>query len=270
MRRVLQSPSRRRQAFTLIELLSVLIIIGLIAAIGLPAIKGMGKSQNDIAAQRQLLDDLARARQLAIANRSQVAIVFVPPQVFYPNNQAANPDWIDPGITPLAPNKPLGPIGSLTYTNLLASQYRGYAILSDHRVGDQPGMHTKRYLSEWRILPDGIFISTNKFWRVPAFVGDEVMGRFSTNLVPFPLATNTPRNLPMIVFGANGGLTNNSDMVIPLARGSIFYARDANGILIQGAPDVLENQQSNSISVYSHIRIDWLTGRARVEQPEIQ
>jgi len=264
---VLQFPSRRRQAFTLMELLAVLIIIGLIAAIGLPAIKGMGKSQNDIAAQRQLLDDIARARQLAIANRSEVYLVFVPPQIFFPT--AANTDWIDPGPTPAAPNKALGIAGGLLYSNLLSAQYRGYAILSDHRVGDQPGMHTKRYLSEWRTLPDGIFISTNKFWRSTGPF-DEVMNRFYTNTVPFPLSTNTPRNLPMIIFTSTGGLKTNVDAVIPLVRGSIFYARDANGNLIPGVPDVLENLQSNSISVYSHIRIDWLTGRARVEQAEIQ
>jgi prepilin-type N-terminal cleavage/methylation domain-containing protein len=237
---------RGREAFTLLELLVVLAIIGLIAKIGLPAISGIGRANASITAQRQLQDDLALARQRALANRSDVYMVFVPP-----------------GIINFAPAS----TDSRVYTNLLAGQYTTYALVASRQVGDQPGTHTWHYLTAWRTLPDGMFISTNKFW------GLTVNGvkPFATNAtIPFPLASSQNRVVPYVVFNYLGQLASGSDEVIPLVKGSIFYARDAAGQLARQAPDVLENPAGNSTTVSNHLRIDWLTGRARIEQAQLQ
>ena len=65
-------------AFTLIEMLVVISILGILAALAVPALKNFGKSDVTISAARQLLDDVARARQLAMSQRTTVYMVFVP------------------------------------------------------------------------------------------------------------------------------------------------------------------------------------------------
>src|SRR3954447_3489370 len=73
--------SAKDRAFTLIELIVVLAIIGLILALSLPHFRGMNEGRSMEGAVRQLLDDLAYARQTAIATRSTVALVFISPDI---------------------------------------------------------------------------------------------------------------------------------------------------------------------------------------------
>src|SRR5689334_871365 len=82
----------RVRAFTLIELLVVIAIIGILASVGIPAIKGMSKTNGIAAADRQLLDDLAYARQRAMADHTPVYVVFIPPSVinFTPTDPGVN------------------------------------------------------------------------------------------------------------------------------------------------------------------------------------
>src|SRR5256885_17197397 len=71
----------RSRALTLTELLVVIAIIGAVAAISIPALKGITQSQTINNASRQLIEDLALARQYAILNRSVVHVIFIPPYV---------------------------------------------------------------------------------------------------------------------------------------------------------------------------------------------
>src|SRR6516225_1947550 len=66
------------RAFTLIELLVVIAIVGILAALVGPVIIHLAKPDVTEAATRQMLDDVARARQLDISQRTTVYIVFIP------------------------------------------------------------------------------------------------------------------------------------------------------------------------------------------------
>jgi prepilin-type N-terminal cleavage/methylation domain-containing protein len=84
-----------KTAFTLIELLVVIAILGIMAGLTVPVLKNFAKSDATLGASRQLLDGVARARQLAISQRTTVYMVFVPQNFWTP--------W-------LPPRKPPSPI----------------------------------------------------------------------------------------------------------------------------------------------------------------
>ena len=69
-------------AFTLLELLVVITIIGILVSISLPALKGLGRTGTNTGAARQLLEDLRYARQIALRNRSDVYMVFSPSNIW--------------------------------------------------------------------------------------------------------------------------------------------------------------------------------------------
>ena len=152
-------------------------------------------------------------------------------------------------------------------------------------MGDQPGRPTPRYLTEWKSLPEGIFIATNKYIAVSAndwrSIRDATIRPFPSlggQGIPFPTSRSPIRlSLPYVAFDAHGQLfrdgtttLNNADEYIPLARGSVFYPRNAQGQTIFDAADVRENPPGNATNMFHRIVINWLTGRPRLEKKEIQ
>lgn len=268
--------NRRRSiaAFTLIELLTVIAIIAIIVAIAAPAIGNFRKGNAMLSANRQMLDAVARARQLAISDHTTVYMVFVPPNY-----------WQDPAYS----SAPLTQNDRRAATNLVDDQLTGYNYISLHSVGDQPGQMEPRYLSSWQSLPDTSFIALQKFMMppnqyinigaYPGFLGYNVHGFDATTNLPFPLAETRPApspypypRLPYIAFNYLGQLTSGHDEFIPLAQGSVLYSK--NPVTREptfGPVSAEERPPGNSTNVsYNLIHIDWLTGRARLEHQEVQ
>lgn len=272
-------------AFTLVELLVVISIIGLLAGLAVPALKNLGKSNLQVSATRQMVDDIARARQLAISQRTTVYMVFVP-QNFW------RPQWFVQNPTPNFPDNPTTAFNNLPFdlrndiTNLFDKQLTGYNFISLRSIGDQPGRGQPRYLGEWKSLPDGAFIASNKFYSAYSVINDNSAGAqypiyaFNyTNSFPFPVESNfvAVPSLPYIAFNYLGQLTVDGldvaprDEYIPLAQGTVGYATDANKALIPAPADFTETPPGNSTnSMFNLIRIDRLTGRTTLLQQKVQ
>jgi prepilin-type N-terminal cleavage/methylation domain-containing protein len=268
-----------QRAFTILELMLVVGIIGLMAAMALPHLSGFTKANVMSAATRQLLDDVGLARQRALANRSMVCMVFLPPN-FWTNDQNQN------GLNQFVNQQ---------ITNLAGHQYSAYALISMRTVGDQPGKSNVHYITDWKYLPQGVYFAPYLFTNSQGFTNwisttNTTIGAtglsngwpisaFSTNLFPFPSSFNTntfsatgmSNCLPYIGFTPSGQLTAGIDQFIMLTSGSIFCPLDPNTGLPQvtwppAQPSVVETPPGNATNNPNLIHIDWLTARARVER----
>jgi prepilin-type N-terminal cleavage/methylation domain-containing protein len=280
---------RTYAAFTLIELLTVIGIIGLLAAVVGPVLTSFRKGDAMLAATRTMLDGVGRARQLAISQHTTVYMVFVPPN-FWDNTLPLYQDLT-------AYNK-LPASELIKATNVLDKQLSGFTFVSLRSIGDQPGRNTPHYLAAWQSLPDKAFIAPWKFnlgVNNTLFITDNASGQVFpvrgfnvTNTIPFPsddvpylgIAGVPPYvNLPYIAFDYQGRLVSGDgtplgrDEYIPLAHGSVSLAinpatrkAQATGITI-----VQEQKPGNSTNTaYNLIHIDWLTGRARLEHQQVK
>jgi prepilin-type N-terminal cleavage/methylation domain-containing protein len=281
-----------RHAFSLVEMLVVLSIMGLLAALAVPALKNFGHADAMTAAAQQMLDDVGRARQLAISQRTTVYMVFVPAN-FWNNTEYNLMGTYSTWWSNLTPAQ------QTAATNLCGEQMVGYTFMAYGAVGDQPGQHQWHYLAPWQTLPDGAFIAEQKFaspgtlvssvaqplflqWNTNYPHSDGNMIFAFTNLVavPFPTADVTPVawiSLPCIAFNYLGQLTSDGQTLanrheyIPLARGSVAPALDpASRVFLLNPPQISEVPPGNSTNTYNIIDIDPLTGRATAEKPKVQ
>jgi prepilin-type N-terminal cleavage/methylation domain-containing protein len=269
------SAIRHLSAFTLIELLTVISILGIIAALTVPALKQFGKSDASLTAAQQMLRDVGRARQLAIANRTTVYMVFVP------MNFWTNTTW----YVNFLHNMTLAEQSASS--NLCEDQLSGYTFVAYGALGDQPGNHAWHYLAPWQSLPEGNFIADWKF--NPAFShvpvnpfnfsdpanSQSTFNIYSfdyTNNIPFPSETGSSgASLPYIAFNYLGQLVSSSDqdytgngVDIPLVKGSVLTALDPATKTPQFNPaQILETPAGNGTNIsYTIVHVDPLTGRA--------
>ena len=198
----------RRTAFTLLELLVVIALIATLTFVAVPAFKGFGQANNLAAAQRQIQDDLALARQLAIKHRTPVYMVF-----FSPDPTNSDPRLRDSATKLFSIHAALLQLGPSefqehalrVFTNLFAGQHASSAFYSEGKIGDQPFLDTSsggvgatgnpdlrrgRYLTVggtiWRTLPDGIVFAPGLHPSLNLSARTNLL----VKSVPFPLAAD--------------------------------------------------------------------------------
>jgi len=247
------------RAFSLIELLVVIAIIAAVSVISVPVMRGLGSSNVMTSGTQQLMDDLMLARHKAMVGRTPVHVIFVPPDL---SNQAV------PGG--------LSNREQRLWERLRGGGFTMYALYAERSLGDQPGKRNDRYITDWRTLPDGVFIADYEF--NPPGVNfdttDPFQRSFALGNFPFPTQQSpVRRDLPHVTFDENGSLlqrdaTGNrvyKPEYIWMAKGSVLVARNGTTVSV----DAREVPLFNSISNYNRIRIDPVSGRARLERPEI-
>lgn len=266
---------RRAFAFTLIEMLVVIGIIGALAAIATPSLKGLKQANLLASANRQLLDDLGMARLKAMSERTTVYMVFVPTNIAQMAGNFSRPE--DRRVA----------------TNLAKGVYTTYALVSRRTVGDQPGHFTPRFLTGWQTLPQGVVIPELKFSGTTGsqFIRDTRFDNASLQMcglsfdrvtgLPFPTSQGTEAianniALPCIGFNSQGQLVNGAgtllrrDEVIPLIRGDVLFGRDAAGqsrYLVRHEGSVNRVLTTNDVQ---SVRVNWVTGRAKVISAEFR
>jgi prepilin-type N-terminal cleavage/methylation domain-containing protein len=273
-------------AFTLVEMLVVISIVGILAAIAMPTIANFRKADSMLAATRQMQDDVERARMLAISQRTKVYMIFCPANF-----------WNDPAYNALPQTE------KDKAAKLYDKQLAAYTFVTLRSVGNQPGQVNPRYLSEWRTLPQGAIIPLFKFtprsqpatvvtdppWPATPTKTFPVKGFDVTTDIPFPSPDAPPSTivgkkyvaLPYIAFDHLGqllptvaqalaGQAQGEHEYIPLAKGNVNPALDPNKIPQQLPPTVTEQPPGNSTNAFTLIHIEPLTGRARLEKQELQ
>jgi hypothetical protein len=159
-------------------------------------------------------------------------------------------------------------------------QYNGYALYAERSLGDQPGPGTARYLTDWRTLPEGTFIPTNKFdvavaaepqrLTIPLLLRPFFYDPPSQARFPFPNIGDRKIRLPYIAFDYLGRLTKPEDVIIPISKGSLIFpqeSRDRQKQITLDPAEVIETPKGNFTN-NPVVRIDWVTGRARTINPE--
>jgi len=270
-----------RHGFTLVEMLVVISILGILAALTVPALKSLGKSDAAVTASRQMLEAVGSARQKAIANHTTVYMIFVTTNFW---NLPCSYNGVNYPTLSAGANAAGGQRLLTTLTNLCDKQLGGYTYVACGAAGDQPGQHAWHYLEPWQSLPDGTFIASWKFYpraqsvTVPGFSSTVPIYGFMTANIPFPTVDSPSVAVPCVAFNYLGQLTYDGqnpagqDEYIPLARGSVYVATDPSTKALQFSPaNVSETPPGNSTSsAYNIVDIDWLTGRATLRFLKVQ
>ncbi len=237
-------------AFTLVELLVVVAILGLLMSISIPGYKKLQRKDPLSLGAQQLMDDLEWARIHAMSRGSDVCMVFFPL-------------WGQVGAA--SANQQTYFQSSPTANALLRGQLASYAFFAEGSAGEQPGQLVveQTFLTKWKQLPMGVLIPSGAF-NTPALfpaICDVKVRYLSNDDINMSLPIADAISLPAIRFHARGDLNppHTANLVLSLQYYGTNLIYPAVGTLgnLQISPGVPNPRQAQ-------IEISALTGRTKL------
>ncbi|MCX6901673.1 MAG: prepilin-type N-terminal cleavage/methylation domain-containing protein [Verrucomicrobia bacterium] len=265
-----------RSAFTLVELMAVVALIGLMMMVAMPSIQGT-KGSSLISAARQFSNDLNLARQYGIARNYRMRVV-------------------------IATDKTIKDSGT-NIPDLVAMQYSAYAIMFQQRIGwgwvgnipNQPnkpyGKDRWYYVQPWKYLTKGVIFdpaetdlkSTDakglSLPKTTVFFGQMASqnqwDRITLDMLPFPYRnsdTDPPKGCEMafIEFKANGmptmpGSVRLVNGIVQVSRGGDVSAT----IIVPGRESAKTASSNNDPAAVNSVVLSWdgLVGKIKWTQP---
>ena len=193
----------RQQGFTLVEMISVLVIVAIILSIAIPAVTNLVKASALSSAAREVSNTLSLARQYAITHRTYTRVVFL---YDYYNNSSTG-----------------------TRADMW---YHTYAVMTNRDTTNPSGW---LYVTKWEYLPTGaVFLDLTGTGGVPGggslndvnsptHVSPTPSLRIEYLPLPFP-APNNNATLAYIEFGPTGAATASQAGTLTIQEGFITAA----------------------------------------------
>lgn len=171
----------RQHGFTLVELISVLVILAILLSIALPALTNLSKANAMGAAAREVSNTLNLSRQYAITHRVRTRVVF--------------------------------PCGQTTVISTLAPAYLSYAVMTNDANATPP---TWAYVTKWEHLPTGAIFLNNALVNNATLCGAlDDNNSLPKDWLPFPdsISSNSG-TLAYIEFGPTGAASQTGTLTI--------------------------------------------------------
>ena len=217
----------RRTGFTLVEMLVVIVIVGMMMALALPAVNNLMKSGGVSAASRHVSNTLNLARQYAITHRVATCVVFP-----YSGTAVA--------------------VNGLD----LAPMYQSYAV---YAIGATP----PAYVSKWEHLPLGTVFMNKNNPNLSAINPPPPLDNLGTATFRFPNTNLTSGFVPLayIEFTPTGAAYNSGSGSFTITEGLIN-----NGTIVVPTSRIVSNGNT-VLANAAYISVDNIIGRIQVSKP---
>ena len=266
---ILIKASRSQRAFTLVEMLAVIAVMLLMLKLTLPSLEGLLGAEAKGMARTEFIGNLNQARSIALETGVPVYVVFFPKYS---------------GLTVVGSSDPVGAKKAYfqktdSLNQLLGLQLSGYALYQARQPGDLPHMPQSRWVSDWKVLPEGHYFAEEMLAMLPDSVAvsslkngePQIEVDFVVNQnIPLPVGIKKAKGkmvLPALKYNARGELENAGvkGCYLFVSRGGVFPPEMKNGRFL---PENAEPPEFEDVPDYDRLWlvVNGITGRAAVEE----